>query len=61
MVYMGKKAGELADLWEGPCAIRLCEALMYGDAPQVESAVEADREQDLALEESINNEEAEMT
>ena len=61
MVYMGKKAGKLADLWKGPRAIRLCEALMYSDAPQVESAVEADREQDLALEESINNEEAEMT
>ena len=61
MVYMGKKAGELADLWKGPHAIRSYEALMYGDAPQVESAVEADQEQDLALKESINNEEAEMT
>ena len=55
MVYTGKKAGELADLWEGPRAICSCETLMYGDAPQVESAVEADQEQDLELEESINN------
>ena len=42
MVYMGKKSGELADQWEGPRAIHSCEALMYGDAPQVESAVDTD-------------------
>ena len=62
MVCMGRRAGELADLWEGPRAIRAADALMYGEA-HVESAAETeDRDdQDLALEESVVNEEAEMT
>jgi signal peptide peptidase-like protein 2B len=62
MVCMGRRAGELADLWEGPRAIRAADALMYGET-HVESAAETeDRDdQDLALEESMVNEEAEMT
>ncbi|KAL3822118.1 hypothetical protein ACHAXA_011896 [Cyclostephanos tholiformis] len=59
MVYMGRRAGELGDLWEGPRAIRAADALMYGEA-HVESAAAA-AEQDLALEESTRNNEAEMT
>ncbi|KAL7464541.1 hypothetical protein ACHAXS_004872 [Conticribra weissflogii] len=31
MVYMGHKAGELNDLWEGPRVIRSADAFMYGD------------------------------
>jgi len=31
VVYMGHKAGELNDLWEGPRVIRSADALMYGD------------------------------
>jgi signal peptide peptidase-like protein 2B len=65
MVYMGKKAGELSDLWDGPRAIRFCETLLYGAASQeVENTTETrDREdEDRALESrSVNNEEAELT
>ena len=64
MVYMGKKAGELTDLWDGPRAIRFCETLLYGAASQeVENAdAERDREEDRSIEPmSVNNEEAELT
>jgi hypothetical protein len=65
MVYMGKKAGELSDLWDEPRAIRFCETLLYGAASQeVENTTETrDREdEDRALESrSVNNEEAELT
>ena len=61
-VCMGKKAGELADLWDGPRAIRFCETVMYGAASQeVENSSELDREEDAALGLSVNNEEAELT
>ncbi|KAL7532573.1 hypothetical protein ACHAXR_004713 [Thalassiosira sp. AJA248-18] len=63
MVYMGHKAGELNDLWEGPRVIRAAEALMYGE-PMVESAEEdqQDHEERRALENGMSNEEeAELT
>jgi len=63
MIYMGHKAGELNDLWEGPRVIRAADALMYG-SPHVDSAEEdQDREERRALEDGMSNEEthAEMT
>ena len=44
MVYMGHKAGELKDLWEGPRVIRAADALMYGGEPRVESADQMQQE-----------------
>ena len=57
MCWMGHKAGELNELWEGPRVIRAAEALMYGEP--VERA-EADR-QHHEHEAVMQNEEAEMT
>lgn len=60
MVYMGWRAGELQDLWEGPRVIRAADALMYGEQ-RVESADEGDQER-CALEDGMENEEeAELT
>eukprot|EP00580_Thalassiosira_gravida_P016290 CAMPEP_0201665430 /NCGR_PEP_ID=MMETSP0494-20130426/6577_1 /ASSEMBLY_ACC=CAM_ASM_000839 /TAXON_ID=420259 /ORGANISM="Thalassiosira gravida, Strain GMp14c1" /LENGTH=569 /DNA_ID=CAMNT_0048144383 /DNA_START=19 /DNA_END=1728 /DNA_ORIENTATION=- len=61
MVYMGYKAGELKDLWEGPRVIRAADRLMYGE-PHVENAEEEDQgEERQVLEDGMCNEEAEMT
>ncbi len=62
MVYMGHKAGELKDMWDGPRVIRAADEIMYGTS-QVESAM-ADNGEDerRALDGRRNNvEEAEMT
>lgn len=65
MVYIGHRAGELKDLWEGPRVIRSVDALMYGGGEHQVTATEGNDDNDeqlqLALEESMNNEEAEMT
>ena len=61
MVYIGYRAGELKDLWEGPRVIRSVDRLMYHGEPEVVNAVEEERGDSLALEESMQNEEAEMT
>ena len=61
MVYIGHRAGELKDLWDGPRVIRSVDRLMYHGEPEVVNAVEEEREDSLALEESMQNEEAEMT
>eukprot|EP00584_Thalassiosira_punctigera_P008354 CAMPEP_0172528300 /NCGR_PEP_ID=MMETSP1067-20121228/2733_1 /TAXON_ID=265564 ORGANISM="Thalassiosira punctigera, Strain Tpunct2005C2" /NCGR_SAMPLE_ID=MMETSP1067 /ASSEMBLY_ACC=CAM_ASM_000444 /LENGTH=938 /DNA_ID=CAMNT_0013312187 /DNA_START=96 /DNA_END=2912 /DNA_ORIENTATION=+ len=39
MMYMGHRAGELNDLWEGPSVIRAADRLMYGES-RVENAEE---------------------
>jgi len=63
MVYIGHRAGELKDLWEGPRVIRSVDALMYGTDSGVDNGEDNQdqEEEDLALEESMNNEEAELT
>ena len=65
MVFMGHRAGELQDLWEGPRVIRAADRLMYGE-PRVESAEEEEEdgreEGRVALVDGMSNEEeAEMT
>ncbi|KAL9189242.1 hypothetical protein ACHAXT_011732 [Thalassiosira profunda] len=61
MCYMGHKAGELNDLWEGPRVIRAADALMYGE-PAVERAESRQDERREQEDDGLNNtEEAEMT
>lgn len=62
MMYMGHKAGELKDLWEGPRVIRAADRLMYGE-PQVENAEEEEQGEGRPATENgmYNEEEAEMT
>mmetsp|Transcript_8343 Transcript_8343/g.18698 ORF Transcript_8343/g.18698 Transcript_8343/m.18698 type:complete len:896 (+) Transcript_8343:97-2784(+) len=64
MVYMGHKAGELNDLWEGPRVIRAADVLLYGEPPveNAEDGQEQEEEERRSLEGSMQNEEeAEMT
>ncbi len=61
MVYMGQKAGELKDMWDGPRVIRAADEVMFGP-PQVESAV-ADQQEDRTTLDGRRNDvdESEMT
>jgi signal peptide peptidase-like protein 2B len=56
MVYMGWRAGELKDLWEGPRVIRAVDAIMYGEAG-VDCAEEDRGRGEEHSENGINNEE----
>eukprot|EP00581_Thalassiosira_minuscula_P002660 CAMPEP_0183744308 /NCGR_PEP_ID=MMETSP0737-20130205/65663_1 /TAXON_ID=385413 /ORGANISM="Thalassiosira miniscula, Strain CCMP1093" /LENGTH=931 /DNA_ID=CAMNT_0025979947 /DNA_START=589 /DNA_END=3384 /DNA_ORIENTATION=- len=60
MVYMGHKAGELNDLWEGPRVIRAVDALMYGEPPvdyADEEVMEEEQREERLLENRMENEE----
>jgi len=44
MAFLGYRAGEWSDLWEGPRVIRAAEAMVYGEMP-VENAADGEGEE----------------